>query len=386
MSTVRICGRRLMWEGEPRTGTMTIVDGRITGFEAGAASPGAIHAGESWVLPGIVDVHGDGFERQWFPRPAVFFDLRIALEETDRQLLSNGITTAFHGLTVSWEPGLRGLDSATRFLREFGRVRSRLRCDTRIHLRFETSNFEAESTVAEWIRSGEIHLLAFNDHLDFIGGRLDKPQLVARYADRTGLSVDEYCERHAAVSQRRAEIPGLVERLAAAGRSLRLPMASHDDDSPETTAWFQSIGCRITEFPVNKVTAEAARTLGNSIVLGAPNVVRGGSHARRLTAADMIRAGLCDALSSDYYYPSLLLAAFQLSRDQVLPLARAWALVSEGPAKAAGLLDRGVLATGKRADVLLVDEDESGWPHLRAAFVAGECVYQTEPVMEAALR
>jgi alpha-D-ribose 1-methylphosphonate 5-triphosphate diphosphatase len=155
-------------------------------------------------------------------------------------------------------------------------------------------------------------------------------------------------------------------------------MLSHDDDSPEMRRAFRAQGVGIAEFPVNEETAREAAKAGDFIVFGAPNVVRGGSHTGWTKAADMIAKGLCSVLASDYYYPAPLLAAFRLAADGVLPLTEAWDLISAAPARAAGLTDRGVLAEGRRADIILVDDEVPLWPRIVAVIAAGRLVHLTD--------
>src|ERR1700726_4357832 len=137
---------------------------------------------------------------------------------------------------------------------------------------------------------------------------------------------------------------------------------------------FRGMGVAIAEFPVNEETARAAAEAGDAIVFGAPNVVRGGSHTGWTNAADMIAKGFCSVLASDYYYPAPLLAAFRLAADGVLPLPNAWDLIAAAPARAAGLADRGVLAAGFRADIVLVDDDVAMRPRIVAVIAAGRLV------------
>ena len=155
-------------------------------------------------------------------------------------------------------------------------------------------------------------------------------------------------------------------------------MLSHDDESPAMRQAFRAQGVAIAEFPVNEETARDAAAAGDFIVFGAPNVVRGGSHTGWTKASDMIAKGLCSVLASDYYYPAPLLAAFRLAADGVLPLAQAWQLISSAPARAAGLTDRGVLAAGQRADIILVDDTMPLRPRIVAVIAAGRLVHLTE--------
>jgi alpha-D-ribose 1-methylphosphonate 5-triphosphate diphosphatase len=155
-------------------------------------------------------------------------------------------------------------------------------------------------------------------------------------------------------------------------------MLSHDDESPDMRRAFRSQGVGIAEFPINEETAREAADGGDFIVFGAPNVVRGGSHTGWTKAADMIAKGLCSILASDYYYPAPLLAAFRLAADGVLPLPEAWDLISLTPARAAGLFDRGILAAGVRADIILVDDELPLRPRIVAVIAAGRLVHLTE--------
>jgi len=155
-------------------------------------------------------------------------------------------------------------------------------------------------------------------------------------------------------------------------------MLSHDDASPAMRRSFRAQGVGIAEFPVNEETAREAAEGGDFIVFGAPNVVRGGSHTGWTKAADMIAKGLCSILASDYYYPAQLLAAFRLAADGLLGLAEAWDLISAAPAKSAGLPDRGVLAEGRRADIILVDDEVPLRPRVVAVIAAGRLVHLTD--------
>jgi alpha-D-ribose 1-methylphosphonate 5-triphosphate diphosphatase len=330
------------------------------------------------VLPGIVDLHGDAFERQMMPRPGVDFPTDVALVDSDRQAISNGITTVFHATTWSWEPGLRSGNNAKKLLETIEQLRPKLAADTRFHLRHETYNLEAEARIIKWMAAGRIDLLAFNDHMDSTVGDLAKPHKRSRMVERTGLASQAFDQLVARVVARAHDVPASVDRLAQAARQAGVRMLSHDDASPEMRAHFRSQGVGIAEFPVNEKTARAAATAGDFIVFGAPNVVRGGSHTGWTKASDMIAKGLCSVLASDYYYPAQLLAAFRLADDGILPLTKAWDLISAAPARAVGLADRGVLAAGKRADIVLVDDELPLRPRVIAVIAGGRLVHLNE--------
>jgi len=321
------------------------------------------------VLPGIVDLHGDAFERQMMPRPGVDFPTDIALIDSDRQAIANGITTVFHGTTWSWEPGLRSADNARKLLDTIEALRPQLAADTRFHLRHETHNLDAEAEITQWLAEGRIDLFAFNDHSNV------KPKKRNQLAERAGLSVEAINEMLDQVVARRPDVPASIARLAAAARAAGIRMLSHDDNSPVMRQEYRALGAAIAEFPINEETARDAAAAGDFIVFGAPNVVRGGSHTGWTKASEMIAKGLCSVLASDYYYPAQLLAAFRLVADGILPLASAWDLISSAPARAAGLDDRGVLAAGRRADIIVVDDKVPLRPRVVAVISAGRLVH-----------
>jgi len=275
----------------------------------------------------------------------------------------------------SWEPGLRGADRARAVLDALERLRPRLAADTHYHLRHEVYNLDGEDEIIEWLQHGRVAMLAFNDHITLNLGRANREQKLGEMIARSGLAEKEFLRHAERVMARKDEVPASIERLAAAAVASHVPIASHDETSPEQRRWFHDIGCRVAEFPTNAETAAEAAAHGDHIVFGAPNVVRGGSHTGWVGAADMIRRGLCSVLASDYYYPSQLLAAFRLAADGVLPLAEAWRLVSAAPAAAVGLHDRGRIEVGRRADLLLVDDESGPCPRVVATIVAGRVAY-----------
>ncbi|MBR2120592.1 MAG: alpha-D-ribose 1-methylphosphonate 5-triphosphate diphosphatase [Afipia sp.] len=330
-------------------------------------------------LPGIVDMHGDAFERQMMPRPGVDFPIDVALIDSDRQAIANGITTVFHATTWSWEPGLRGTENAHHLLNAIEDMQPRLAADTRFHLRQETFNLDAEPTIAEWLAAGRVDLLAFNDHMHMTAASMNNPKKRARMVERSGLSEGELDKLVERVMARASNVPDSIARLASIGRDHGTPLLSHDDESPDQRAGFRSLGIDIAEFPINEETARAAIEAGDFTVFGAPNVVRGGSHTGWTSAAEMVSKSLCSILASDYYYPAPLLAAFLLAADNILPLPQAWALVSGAPAAATGLHDRGQITVGKRADIILVDAREPLRPRVVAAVAGGRVVHLTEP-------
>ncbi len=341
---------------------------------AGTTGASTLEGNGLLALPGVVDLHGDAFERLLMPRSGVKFPVGVALAEVDRQLLANGITTAYHGITYSWEPGLRGRDTVVSVLEALEAIGTCLGCDTRVHLRHELHNVDAEAEIQHWIRQGRIGLLALNDHLAMIEDRLDRAEKLSEYTERSGLNPSEYRALVERMGQRSSEVPAVTERLCQAAVEAGLPIASHDDETPAMRTRYRGMGAHLCEFPCNAETAREAMESGESVILGAPNILRGGSHDDRLNAGQAVREGLCTALASDYYYPAALHAAFQLHCEEVLDFPAAWDLVSGGGARAAGLSDRGQIAPGQRADVLLVDPDSALGPQVVATIAGGQLV------------
>ncbi|SHG63253.1 alpha-D-ribose 1-methylphosphonate 5-triphosphate diphosphatase [Bradyrhizobium erythrophlei] len=379
MTDIFIDRGRTLFGREFSESSLQIAGGKISEVDSDRRRGSfGLDARDLLVLPGIVDLHGDAFERQMMPRPGVDFPIDVALADSDRQAIANGITTVYHATTWSWEPGLRSGDNARQLLEAIETLRPQLAADTRFHLRHETYNLEAESEIKQWLSDGRIDLFAFNDHMDSTVASLAKPQKRARMVERCGLSSEEFDRLVTRVVARGSEVPGSIAGLAETARSAGVRMLSHDDESPAARKEFRAQGVGIAEFPVNEETAREAAGAGDAIVFGAPNVVRGGSHTGWTKAADMIAKGLCSVLASDYYYPAPLLAAFRLVADGVLPLAEAWNLISAAPARAAGLTDRGILAEGRRADLILVDDDVPLRPRIIAVIAAGRLVHLTD--------
>jgi len=349
MRDILISGGSVLTPGGLRHTELALVDGKI----GGGTPEACFDATGLLVLPGIVDVHGDAFERQVQPRPGVEFPIDLALVETERQLLANGITTAFHGVTLSWEPGLRSA-GAWRGLVDALAARS-WTCDMRVHLRWEAFNLDALDMALDDITSGRVHMLAFNDHTASILHKLDTPGGASKYAGRANMDVEAFRALGQHIAAGADRVPAALDRIAEAARKAGLPMASHDDDTIERRLEFAARGAMICEFPINEAVAVFARGRGDAVVMGSPNVVRGGSHIGWASAADMVERGLCTVLSSDYYYPCMLQAPFILADRGVVDFATAWALISENAAVAANLPDRGTLARGQRGDVVVVD-------------------------------
>ena len=332
------------------------VDGRIAQVARHAHRAGAriVDASDALVLPGLVDIHGDAFERQILPRPKTMFPLDIATLETDRQLIANGITTAYHGITISWEPGLRSLAQALLIIESLDRLEAQLHADNRIHIRWETFALDEMPAVRGLFGRSKKPLLAFNDHTGPTLDNTRKDAKVSGSAERALVDVETYRRLLAAVAGRRSAVEQAVVSMAGAAREAGVPMLSHDDETPAMRRFYRDRGVRVAEFPMNEATLIEAAEAADDIVLGSPNVVRGGSHNGAIGAEEAIRSGRCSILASDYYYPAPLQAALSLADRGILPLEAAWEMISGAPAKACGLSDRGRISEGQRADLVIV--------------------------------
>lgn len=372
MDRLRVIGGRVLLPEGLEEVDLLVEDGRIAAIgDAGSRGP-VFDARGLLVLPGIVDIHGDAFERQIQPRPGVDFPIDLALADTEAQLLANGITTAFHGVTLSWEPGLRSLDAWRALLTAL--EARRWTCDMRVHLRWEAYNLDALETALADIEARRVHLVAFNDHTPSILHKLADPVAGAKYSERAGMKLDAFRVLADRIASRSSEVPASQERIAAAARAAGIPLASHDDATIATRAAFRAHGARICEFPLAEDVGEAARAAGDWVVMGSPNVVRGRSHLGWASAARLAEAGICSVLSSDYFYPSMMRAALTLADRGVLELPAAWRLISANPARAAGLADRGTIEHAKRADLLALD---TAIPQVVATVVEGRSSFLT---------
>lgn len=326
------------------------------------------------VLPGIIDLHGDGFERQIFPRPTAPFPVLSGLAATDREAAAHGVTTAYLAQSWSWEGGHRGPDQAEALLEAV--VGFDALTDLRVQIRAETHLVEAASRLLEVVERFGVDYVVFNDHLEEgFQMRRGNPDGFAHWARKAGLSEDQLNDRMEAARARRREVPRSLCALANGFERLGVTYGSHDDPDAETRDFYAMIGARVAEFPTTRKAAVAARATESPILMGAPNVVRGGSQAGNIAAAALIRDGLCDALVSDYHIPALPLAVWRLV-DDGMALARAWALVSENAADALRMADRGRIAAGLRADLVVVNaesrEIEATIAGGRLAYLSGE--------------
>lgn len=349
---LRLIGASVLRDGEMQKRSVAITGGIIS-----KGPLPEVDLSGYLILPGIIDLHGDAFERHIAPRPSAPFPIASGLHATDRDAAANGVTTAWLAQSWSWEGGHRGPDMAEDIMAALSNLRPQLMTDLRLQLRVETHTVETADRLLAAVRRYGIDYVIFNNHLDeALMLAQSRPADLVIWAAKAGRTAEAQLALVEAARKQSPQVPRYLCRLAEAFDTLGVHYGSHDDPDGETRERFSMIGARICEFPTARSAAALARAVNNPVLMGAPNVARGGSQSGNVAATDLIRRGLCDALVSDYYYPALAQAAFRLVDDKVLDLPTAWGMISARPAQILHLADRGVIDYGKRADLCIVNE------------------------------
>ncbi|MFH0782839.1 MAG: alpha-D-ribose 1-methylphosphonate 5-triphosphate diphosphatase [Pseudomonadota bacterium] len=367
-------------EGIRENASLQVEDGRIVLIREGGLKGGReINAAGNFLFPGFVDMHSDAIEKGIEPRPNTFFPVDIAAYELDKKIAACGITTMYHSLSFAeLEVGLRNNNTAARIIREINKLQHKLKINTKIHARFEITDLGAVPFLEDLIRDEQINLFSFMDHSPGQGQFRDILSFKNYYGPvyaKTDLEMDHIIERK--LESKKNHAPAIIAELLRLCREQHIAVASHDDDSREKIHWLKEMNIGMTEFPVNIETVRTAHELGVSVCLGSPNVLRGQSQAKNLSAREAIRSGFGDILCSDYSPMTLLHAVGTLTKFGILPLHEAVKMVSLNPARAVGIADKtGSLAVGKAADMVLVDHSDD-FPRVLKTFVAGREVFAT---------
>lgn len=349
---LRLTGAQILRDGELQRRSIGLAEGRIT-----RGPLPEVDLTGYLVMPGIIDLHGDGFERHILPRPSAPFPLAVGLASADREAAAHGLTTAFFAQGWSWEGGHRSPAAAMALLEAMDAHRPRALTDLRVQIRAETHLVEAVPQLLAAVERHKVTYVVFNDHLEegYAMSRTD-PGNFAAWARKVGRTATDMADTLDRARSRAREVPRQLCTLAEAFDAMGVAYGSHDDPDGETREFYSMIGARIAEFPLTRRAAAAAHAMMNPVVMGAPNVVRGRSQAGNIAAADLIAEGLCDALVSDYHIPALPLAAWTLVDKGLCDLPAAWAMISSNPADILGMSDRGRLEPGLRADMVLIHE------------------------------
>jgi alpha-D-ribose 1-methylphosphonate 5-triphosphate diphosphatase len=335
-----------------------------------------------YVLPGFIDIHSDYIEGILQPRPAVLMDFETGLMEAEKQLLGHGVTTIYHSLSMMNVEGIKdgcGFRSRENFerlallIQNFHRGCHLIR--HRLHARYDIYAADLYDYVARILEEGKVHELSFMDHTPG-QGQYRNLEVYARSTAGWDAEGNLPLEEKIAIMQNRSGVSGeKLKRLAALAKKQGIPLASHDDDSPEQVIFMKKeYGANISEFPVELAAAKKARDEGLMVVVGAPNVMIGGSHSGNLSALEAIREGCADILCSDYYPASLLHSAFKLEEEGITSLPAAVRMLTLNPAKAMGIDgDYGSVEAGKKADLLIVRKLQ-GRPLVCRCFIDGQSV------------
>jgi alpha-D-ribose 1-methylphosphonate 5-triphosphate diphosphatase len=361
-------------------GFLKASDGRIEEIGEDASTGVGIDFRGDYLLPGLIELHTDHLESHYAPRPAVTWHAGSAVLAYDAQIATAGITTVFDSFRVgveeydaSAQPGdeVAPLAEAVRRAADAGL----LRADHLTHLRCEVPAPNVVDSLEVLLASHRADLISLMDHTPGQRQFRDLEKYFIYYSGKSGRSLadlEQVARERRKMGRARAleNRPRIVEIARARGVTL----ASHDDTTVEEVALARRDGVMIAEFPTTREAASASRAAGMATVMGAPNVVRGGSHSGNASARELAEAGELDILSSDYVPAALLMAAFRLAGTAAVGgLAGAIRLVSKAPAEATGLKDRGEIAVGRRADLLRVAIHD-GEPVVRAVWRQGRRV------------
>lgn len=364
MMDMILTNARIVLAEEEILGSLHIRDGKIAAIDTGPSeAPGALDMEGDHVIPGLVELHTDHLENHYNPRPKVHWNPVAAVCAHDAQIATSGITTVFDALRVGIDDNA---DLSTEDMRrladaiEAGVAAGRLRADHFIHLRCEVSAPNCVEAFDLFEEDPRVRIASLMDHSPgqrqfasleayaiYYKGKMKMTdaEFTRFCADRVAQS-ETYSDKHRKAVAERAQARGIM-------------LASHDDATQAHVDEAVAFGIRVAEFPTTLEAARASKAAGLGVLMGAPNVVRGGSHSGNVSARELAANGLLDILSSDYIPFSLIQAAFFLGEvvDEV-DLPAAISMVSRTPAAAAGLSDRGEIATGKRADLVRVRVEE----------------------------
>lgn len=352
---------RLVLPDEVVAGGLVLRDGRIADIATGPLAAGEDLEGD-YLIPGLVELHTDHLEGHYAPRPKVRWNPIAAVLAHDAQIAASGITTVFDALRIGLDDDgdmrpddMRHLADAI----EASLAAGHLRADHFLHLRCEVSSPLCLEGFAWFETDDRVKLASLMDHSP---GQRQFTKLEAYkiyYMGKMKMSEEEFrifCDKRIAESQKNTA-PNR-EAVTQACRARGIILASHDDATQDHVAEAVDNGVRVAEFPTTSVAAKASRDAGMAVLMGAPNVVRGGSHSGNVSAAELAGAGQLDILSSDYIPFSLIQSAFHLGRVvEAISLPQAVAKVSKNPAEAVGLNDRGAIDPGRRADLVRVRVD-----------------------------
>ena len=369
-------GARIVLADRVIDGTLVVRDGLVAEIAEGRAA-GDDFEGD-YLVPGLVELHTDHIESHYRPRPGVRWNPVAAVQAHDAQIAASGITTVFDALRIGLdEQSELTADDMARLaeaIRQSG-AGDRLRADHFLHLRCEVSAPDCEETFERFRDDEQVRMVSLMDHSPGQRQFASMDAYRTYYQGKLKMS-DADLDAFSARRMRQSAIHAEPNRAMISDfcRAAGIVLASHDDATIEHVDRAREQGISVAEFPTTLEAAHASREAGMSVLMGAPNIVRGGSHSGNVSARTLVEAGVLDILSSDYIPFSLLHAAFALGEAvDGISLPQAVALVSKHPAEAGGLADRGEIALGKRADLVRVTVAD-GVPIVRAVWRQGRRV------------
>lgn len=385
--TIGIRHGRVVLPEEVVKADIAIVNGKIAAvgeeasrmLEREQANIRIVDAEGAYVLPGLVDIHCDAIEKETEPRPNTLFPMDMAFLQFERKLAGHGITTMYHSLSLGVGLSLRGEHLVSEMIGTIRRLsdeRSMIR--HRVHLRYEVSHLTGFPLAERLIREGQIDYLSLMDHAPG-QGQYRRPGAFQRYVMKNqGVDAEECARIVAELQERRTQVDwSKLHQLTALAREHGIAVASHDDDTPEQVDKSIAFGATVSEFPLNMETAVYASGRGMNICVGAPNIVRGGSHDKNLTALEAVRAGAADIVCSDYHPASLLHSLFEMHAKGI-PLHQAVGMATLAPATALGRAgELGSIEPGKNADLAIV-RTIGEVPVVTHTIVEGAVVSQTQ--------
>ncbi|ELC0837320.1 alpha-D-ribose 1-methylphosphonate 5-triphosphate diphosphatase [Klebsiella michiganensis] len=351
---------KLVLEDEVINGSLEVQDGRISAFaESQSRLAEAIDGDGGWLLPGLIELHTDNLDKFFTPRPKVDWPAHSAMSSHDALMVASGITTVLDAVAIGdVRDGGDRLENLEKMINAVEETQKRglNRAEHRLHLRCELPHHTTLPLFEKLVGREPVSMVSLMDHSPGQRQYADRSKYRDYYQGKyhlTNEEMDKFEEEQMALAAAWSQ-PNR-QRIAAICRERNIALASHDDATCEHVLESRQLGSVIAEFPTTIAAAQASRQHGMNVLMGAPNIVRGGSHSGNVAAHHLAASGLLDILSSDYYPASLLDAAFRIADDEgnAFTLAQAIRLVSKNPSQALGLHDRGAIAEGKRADLVL---------------------------------
>ncbi|WP_196259710.1 alpha-D-ribose 1-methylphosphonate 5-triphosphate diphosphatase [Pelagibacterium limicola] len=368
---------RIVLPDEVVTGTLLIRDGQIAAIDTGTARTGEDMEGD-YIIPGLIELHTDHLENHYSPRPGVRWHVMSAIHAHDAQIATSGITTVFDCLRMGSDEDDGFKVGEMRFLADAIHAagdQDRLRAEHFIHLRCEVSAPDVMESFSEFEGDGRVRLASLMDHAPGQRQFQSMEQYVFYYKTKRGLT-DEQFEKFCAHRTENSQMHSARHRKLIADycNANAIALASHDDATLDHVAEARQQGVRVAEFPTTVEAARASHDAGMKVLMGGPNIVRGGSHSGNIAASELAALGILDVISSDYVPFSMLQSLFALADgDMGISLPQAVAKVTANPADAVGFADRGRIAEGLRADLVRIRKFDDV-PQVRSVWRQGRRV------------